>query len=62
MCFVEAEVQNERLWWRWTIQSGGGWSWRGGEEIVTHATGLEYRPDNAKRAIDEWLDQSHGED
>ena len=56
LCFIHPVVEDSRIWWRWFIQSGGGWAWRGGEEVRQHAHGKEYSPRYAEASIKEWFD------
>ena len=47
--------------WRWYIQSGGGWAWRGGEDVKRVAEGkvhsASYGARYAEEAIKEWFDR-----
>lgn len=57
LCFIEPVARADTLLWSWSIQSGGGWAWRGGEEVVTHAQGKEWSADAADAAIRGWFDR-----
>lgn len=61
MCFIEPMTTDGLLGWQWFIQEGGGWTWRGGEEVRRVAEGkiplASYGARYAKEAIDEWFEQ-----
>lgn len=56
LCFIEARMEGGHIWWHWFIQSGGGWTWRGGEDVKQHAHGKEYSPKYAEQAIKQWFE------
>lgn len=57
LCFIQPVMEKGHIWWRWFIQSGGGWSWRGGEQVTEHAHGQEYNPRYAEESIKAWFDK-----
>jgi len=61
LCFIEPMVERGQLGWRWYVQSGGGWAWRGGEEVKRVAEGentsASYGARYAEEAIQSWFDK-----
>lgn len=60
LCFIEPHIEKDVLLFRWMVQEGGGWTWRGNENVVTRAHGLSYSPNDAEKQIAEWLDEVVG--
>ena len=42
LCFITPEVESGLLVFDWAVQSGGGWTFRGGDSVTQHATGKEF--------------------
>ncbi|WP_432263274.1 DUF7673 family protein [Cupriavidus sp. TMH.W2] len=57
LCLIQPVMENGHLSWHWFIQSGGGWTWRGGEEVKEHAQGKEYSPRYAEESIKDWFER-----
>lgn len=57
LCFIEPVARADMILWAWSVQSGGGWAWRGGEEVVTHAKGEAWSVDSADAAIRDWFER-----
>ena len=39
LCFIIPAVDGGQLVFNWSVQSGGGWTFRGGRNITKHAMG-----------------------
>ena len=60
-CFSRAGHQIPRLTVHWSIQQGGGWTFRGGPEVETLADGIADSIPDAETYMKDWLDQ-HSQD
>jgi len=56
LCFLAPVVEGSALLWRWSIQSGGGWTGRGGKDVHLHTEGVEISAQDAEDAIQAWID------
>lgn len=50
-CFITPSIKDSLLTWEWCIQSGGGWTSRGGDKVVTHKEGCEFSVSLAEQAL-----------
>lgn len=57
LCFVTPAVESGLLMFKWHIQSGGGWTFKGGDSITKHATGEESTVKGAVDSIIHALDK-----
>jgi len=60
LCFITPEAMPDQaggIYWKYSIQSGGGWTHRGGETVTTHAEGGTFSAIGAEEAIVEELAQ-----
>lgn len=55
LCFVLAVDGSGGIMWKWQIQSGGGWTHRGGASVKTHAEGHVFTTLQAQEKIIEAL-------
>lgn len=56
LCFMRpVNMAGSLVVWRWLVQSGGGWTHRGGVEVNTHAEGEEIGAAAATAAIEDWI-------
>lgn len=51
LCFIWPEVDRGQLNWRWVVQSGGGWTHRGGAHVETHASGESFKAKYAEQDV-----------
>jgi len=56
LCFMKPIVVDGSLLWEWSIQSGGGWTGRGGPDVHRHAGDVETSAENAQASMSAWLD------
>jgi len=56
-CFLAPVIEEGILHWKWSVQSGGGWSHRGGREVQTHVEGVAWSAAEAEQAICDALEQ-----
>lgn len=56
LCFMKPIVTDGSLLWEWSIQSGGGWTGRGGPDVHRHAHDVETSAEGAQAAMKAWLD------
>ena len=61
LCFMKPIVADGSLLWEWSIQSGGGWTSRGGPDVHRHAHDVETSAEGAQAAMKAWLDAPHRE-
>lgn len=58
LCFIEPEVVSGRVEFRWAIQEGGGWTHRGGEDVVKLVDGTAISCTQAEKQIEKWLEEN----
>lgn len=58
LCFIIPQVANNFVEYRWTIESGGGWTHRGGADVVTHFEGIAFTSSDAEKQIIEALENN----
>lgn len=56
LCFLTPVMGGSSLLWRWYIQSGGGWTGRGGRDVHLHAEGVEISAQDAEGAMQAWIE------
>ncbi|RTL38260.1 MAG: hypothetical protein EKK53_19475 [Burkholderiales bacterium] len=56
LCFVKPILAEGALLWQWSIQSGGGWTGRGGRDVHQHAEGVEISAQDAEDAMHAWIE------
>jgi hypothetical protein len=57
LCFIKPIIAEGSLLWEWSIQSGGGWTTRGGPDVHQHAKDVELSARDAQEAIEAWIDE-----
>ncbi len=55
LCFLLPSIESGRIVWKWLVQSGGGWTHRGGAEVVKHAEGTAFSTYEADAELKEAL-------
>ncbi len=59
LCFLTPEAMPDvggGIYWKYSIQSGGGWTRRGGENVITHIEGGTFSALAAEEAMVEELE------
>ncbi len=51
LCFIAPAIEGSNVVWKWSIQSGGGWTHRGGRNVKTHTEGISWTAESAEKDI-----------
>lgn len=58
LCFITPEVKGELIFWKWSIQSGGGWTHRGSaDKVETHRQDVAFSVKQAEEMISDALEE-----